>query len=780
MLFHLPFAFPQGEGDNILINNFGIINFKSNQQYVTTPSLLHNGFIATPLIVSDCNGDVLFYYSQGSIKNGNHSIVENGDTLGSGHLNASWREGSNFSAIKVPGSDSLYYIFSSASLLANPPITTHSNDFKIEYAILNTRANNGLGKLESKQHVLRTSTSDGFTIIRHQNKIWYWFINYDWFSNQLHYYLITNNGITFSHSQSFNIAYSIGQVHAKFYVSAKSDLIAVSSWIGSQQLNLFKFDNRLGLCSNHLVIEAGRFVNNGLFFNSAVFSVNNNYLYLKPFYSHIPGTLPFPGIVQVDLSHWDIDSMYINAVNISSPNHPYHEIVGMYVDGSIYIKVPTDNSSTSNGYHLSRIEQPDLSYPLNSIVDTSFYYPLNLWVSNSNIYPFSRFPGHYYLPDRYGISAENFCWGDTTRFDLNDYDNLGGISWDFGDPASGSNSSNDTAPFHIFSGPGSYTVTAYATYCNRQDTLTKQITITGQPNHSGLKDTTLCAGVTYLAEHAGISGMRYRWWDNDSIPQKNINQRGWYWLETSNACYSRIDSFYVNFEQPPQTGLPTDTSLCAGDVLYLAPQPGNYRWHWNDGDSLPKTITQAGQYILIANNSCGSFPFTVQVHERQPPQFNTPPDTTLCEGQVIRVELDEQYQTNYQWQDGSTERIRLLSDSGFYSVTGSNPCGNSSGSFSIQTEDCACNIYIPNAFTPNGDGLNEVFKLESRCEMQQFELSIYNRWGEKVFQSQQLNHYWDGRIQGKPAPPGNYVYVLFYHREGLGPRRTSGHVLVQY
>lgn len=727
---------------------------------------------AEPVLASNCNGELLFYVSLGILKNRLHNVIQNGDTISSGFLAANGIPGASNATIKVPKNDSLYYVFSSqnfSNLINGYAYAT------IEYAIINMNANGGLGSVVSKYNILADSTSTGFTIIRHANKIWYWLLNFNIHNQTIQAYLITENGISWHHQQVLNILPITTSVwqgqNPQFVPSPRGNRVLFKSLWHANDFYLYDFDNQNGLLSNQLTLYASRFHNNARHLGVAEFSANSQKLYM---YFENTGNVS-TSITQVDLTDWQADSIY-NSIVTMGGGYPNYRMVYPANNGKIYLGV----RAGQHHYHLARIDSPDYEYPANHVVDTVLYY-YGFGIGNTyHQFNFSRFPGHYYLPDRYGISAENFCWGDTTRFDLNDYDNLGGISWDFGDPSSGNNSSNDTAPFHIFSGPGSYTVTAYATYCSRQDTLTKQITITGQPNHSGLKDTTLCAGETYLAEHAGISGMRYRWWDNDSIPQKSISQSGWYWLETSNACYSRIDSFYVNFEQPPQTGLPADTSLCAGDVLYLAPQPGNYRWHWNDGDSLPKTITQAGQYILIANNSCGSFPFTVQVHERQPPQFSTPPDTTLCEGQVIRVELDEQYQTNYLWQDGSTERIRLLSDSGFYSVTGSNPCGNSSGSFSIQTEDCACNIYIPNAFTPNGDGLNEVFKLESRCEMQQFELSIYNRWGEKVFQSQQLNHYWDGRIQGKPAPPGNYVYVLFYHREGLGPRRTSGNVLVQY
>jgi gliding motility-associated-like protein len=72
-----------------------------------------------------------------------------------------------------------------------------------------------------------------------------------------------------------------------------------------------------------------------------------------------------------------------------------------------------------------------------------------------------------------------------------------------------------------------------------------------------------------------------------------------------------------------------------------------------------------------------------------------------------------------------------------------------------------CNaFFIPNAFTPNNDGLNDVFKILSNCNITLFDLSIYNRWGECVFKSFNENVGWDGTYQSQPCPPSVFVYYL--------------------
>jgi gliding motility-associated-like protein len=69
---------------------------------------------------------------------------------------------------------------------------------------------------------------------------------------------------------------------------------------------------------------------------------------------------------------------------------------------------------------------------------------------------------------------------------------------------------------------------------------------------------------------------------------------------------------------------------------------------------------------------------------------------------------------------------------------------------------------VPNAFTPNGDGLNDFFSPLFPCQVDDYELQIFNRWGQKVFQSAQLADAWDGNYQGQPAPAEVYFWLLRY------------------
>lgn len=87
------------------------------------------------------------------------------------------------------------------------------------------------------------------------------------------------------------------------------------------------------------------------------------------------------------------------------------------------------------------------------------------------------------------------------------------------------------------------------------------------------------------------------------------------------------------------------------------------------------------------------------------------------------------------------------------------------------------NLYIPSAFTPNGDGLNDTFGVKGEG-INNYHIYIYNRWGEVVFESTNPKQTWDGKFKGNNSETGTYVYQLF--AEGLSKKGKTGIVSVVY
>jgi gliding motility-associated-like protein len=85
-------------------------------------------------------------------------------------------------------------------------------------------------------------------------------------------------------------------------------------------------------------------------------------------------------------------------------------------------------------------------------------------------------------------------------------------------------------------------------------------------------------------------------------------------------------------------------------------------------------------------------------------------------------------------------------------------------------------IYIPNAFTPNGDGINDTFGVKGEG-IKDFHLVIFNRWGEIIFESREARKQWDGKVDGQQVEQGVYVYELFANGAKKG---RTGSVTVVY
>ena len=149
-----------------------------------------------------------------------------------------------------------------------------------------------------------------------------------------------------------------------------------------------------------------------------------------------------------------------------------------------------------------------------------------------------------------------------------------------------------------------------------------------------------------------------------------------------------------------------------------------------------------------------------------PTEIDLGPDTTVCDASDLSLGLKRGFD-QYLWQDGSRNATFDPVEAGTYWVEVSQ--GNCSLSDTIIIAEfpnqCECGPYVPNAFSPNLDGVNDGFRAYSGCPFLYYKLEVYNRAGGLVFVSFDPTQAWDGRLNGKDFKPNAFVYVLRFSFE---------------
>jgi len=250
--------------------------------------------------------------------------------------------------------------------------------------------------------------------------------------------------------------------------------------------------------------------------------------------------------------------------------------------------------------------------------------------------------------------------------------------------------------------------------------------------------------------------------------------------------YNELHYYMDNFVLAPKPdfGFKTITAVtgnaCTGHFVLKAPPYINATYQWfkdqklipgatSETYAVPDKSEAAGNYVVNIGrpyNSClNSFPFAVNFSNLT--NFTLGNDTLLCSPASITLTAKQPYITSYLWQNGSTVETQQVDTSGLYWVQLTDDYGCvKTDSINIKVQGCEnCRLFIPSVFTPNGDGLNDVFEATPQCKyigLKSFELRIYNRWGQLEFRTNDIHKGWNGMYKNQEVPQGVYLYVVKY------------------
>ena len=305
-------------------------------------------------------------------------------------------------------------------------------------------------------------------------------------------------------------------------------------------------------------------------------------------------------------------------------------------------------------------------------------------------------------------------------------------------------------------------------YCPPSDTLRVRIKpLPPFPQLTG--DTLICTGSSAVVYPAtDTSTMTARWDDGITQFKRIFHTPGIKRLTIrANGCPNSDSIRLVSANKPIAPAL-RDTILCTGDSLVVNLPDNGLVYAWNDGFTGRNRILKLqGTYKFKVSNLCGSDSSDVTITHKNvlPPALNITSDTGFCINETFELNLS-QTGTDYTWNDGYTGGKRIFNTPGVYIVSAENECYSSTDSIRLRYLFCDCHVFLPDAFTPEGDGLNDFYKTTTDCLWEDFEMKIYNRWGEKIFSTRDVNVGWDGRFNGKYCPDGVYVCLI----SGIAPQ----------
>lgn len=712
--------FAQHEADIWYFGNYAGLDFSSGSPEPLTNSQLKNYEGCATL--SDSLGNLLFYTNGVTVWNREHQIMQNGTGL-------SGDTSSTQSAIilPLPGNDSLYYVFTTDELSVNAKnlITDGLN-----YSVININNDNGNGSVIQKNIHLLDSATEKITAVKHQNNKDIWIIAHEWGNNKYYAWLlseaglsntpvITETGTPIGNDQRLSIGYMKASPDGTKIVTA---ILGLSKW------EIFSFDNSTGILSDKIEISLP-----GLWLAYACeFSPDASKLYI----------CSADSLLQADMNagtQSDIQNSLTKIGTFSSPGGAIQNAN----NGKIYI---TNDFADS----LSVINYPD-NLPL-------------LCDFRKNIIPLDgrkarlglpNFMQSYFEPAFF--SVKNTCFGDSAVFNIKNTVNIDSVFWDFNDTATGNdNFSNLINPRHLFSHTGVFRVKLIVWYNNIATEYFQNIKIVALPPLNLGKDTVMCDTDTYVIS-AYSPHYTYLWSTSSEDSAITVNIDGSYWVNIENiytGC-KNSDTINIVFSETPEINLGEDKSFCENKKYILNAYHPGYTYTWHDGSHNPyfETDTAGIFFVNVKNDKGCKNSDTIALSVIYLPRFEFGNDTTICEEHYLTLN-PELSDADYFWQDGSIDSVFYAGETGLYFLTAKNRCGTWKDSIYVNVQYCGP-VEIPNVFTPNEDGVNDIFKIKG-IDKGQWSLVIYSRWGNIVFYTDDYKNDWEAENVGS----GVYYYIL--------------------
>jgi gliding motility-associated-like protein len=377
------------------------------------------------------------------------------------------------------------------------------------------------------------------------------------------------------------------------------------------------------------------------------------------------------------------------------------------------------------------------------------------------------------------VNATNdasFCPGTSVQLNAS---GAASYSWS---PATGLSNAAIANPLATPAGTIKYTVTGTtASGCTAKDS----VTLSALPGPTIVKssDTGICRNST--AQLFASGGVSYSWSPAATLSNPNIanpvaSPTGYtvYTVQVTGAnnC-TNTDSVKVSIRPRPAFTITTDKAICEGKSVTLNASGGD-QYSWSpaalvDDPSSPSPVASPGvstMFTVLARETVCNYDSTLTVNVA----VNENPELLVSKSNDIDctnayANLLVSGASTYSWspvtgldKPTANNPIARVNTTTRYTVTGTNQFGcSSSDTVTVKVSNAGNPIFeVPNAFTPNNDRVNDCFGLRKWARVTELEFIIYNRWGQRVFSTNDPSNCWDGTLNGKPQDSGGFIYTI--------------------
>lgn len=636
--------------NNWYFGNYAGVDFNSGE-----PLPLHDGELDSGnrgiISMSNTIGNLQYYTDGWTLWNKNHVPIKNNFMP----------QAMQFVSFPAIGSNHIYYIFGVPQY--DPPSTY----YRTQYAIIDMTMNGGLGGVSGPNIYLDAAwdASEKITAAKHNNKQDIWVIVRKYTENKYASFLVTENGVNtvpvLSPAPDWEppLYHAAGQIKISY---DKEYLINCTEGFGLIGINsnteVCKFNDVSGEVDYMYSFDFNDPILPGDYAPYGVeFSPDSKFLYM----TFTAGSFNF--IYQFDVQLIEDSALFVQSavlIRTMPEDAPDRSGLQLASDGKIYVAIWKETPYIN--HYLGVIHEPWKQGVACQFDSTG----LNLYPG----YCGATLPS-FLLDDLYRFDFEGICEKEPFEFTPFFHPEPVNILWDFGDPASGNNTSTDLNPVHAFSDGGEFEVSVYVEYPNgRIEETSRKVEVEYAPEPDLGPDTTICTGQEVVL-NAECGSHSYSWSTGHiGVTQITVSDTGWYWVRVMSdpGCIA-FDSIYIGYRLPSiddTTNLVISPTTCGGSngairgLAIIGDPPFILQWLDDMGTPIANTID-------IFNLPVGSY--TLQVTDSNNCMTNLGPYPITDAGDIL-IEDVEYISAHCNQQDGSItiNATSGLSDMLFYSI----------------------------------------------------------------------------------------------------------------